>query len=204
MYSSAMSTYSRLHREAGKSSPAVCRDPPHRASVTNHAAASIVPRARTASKPSAKTSRALVGNSSSSHRRSVRMDVLSRDYISTSTSPVSRSSYHTLVGTCRQGHDSVEKDLISLGSWCEIDPPRQRVISPEPPVQAKSRMAVSYLPSPPGTPTIPRLPSPDLAPMALDFQFCACCTGDEEDRVNEFWYMASRKKMDSQCEYKPR
>jgi hypothetical protein len=35
--------------------------------------------------------------------------------------------------------------------------------------------------------------------MAIDTEFCACCGNEEEEnRINEFWYIAGRAKMDSQ------
>ncbi|KAJ3963153.1 hypothetical protein N0V92_000135 [Colletotrichum tropicale] len=52
---------------------------------------------------------------------------------------------------------------------------------------------------PPRAPRIPRLRTPDLAPLSTDVQFFPCL-GDEreEDRVNETWYLAGRERVDSQ------
>ncbi|KAF0318613.1 hypothetical protein GQ607_014164 [Colletotrichum asianum] len=57
---------------------------------------------------------------------------------------------------------------------------------------------------PPRAPRIPRLRTPDLAPLSTDVQFFPCL-GDEreEDRVNETWYLAGRERVDSQRKHYP-
>ncbi|KAK2778827.1 hypothetical protein CKAH01_11601 [Colletotrichum kahawae] len=54
---------------------------------------------------------------------------------------------------------------------------------------------------PPRAPRIPRLRTPDLAPLSTHVQFFPCL-GDEreEDRVNETWYLAGRERVDSQMD----
>ncbi|KAK1998090.1 hypothetical protein LX36DRAFT_681293 [Colletotrichum falcatum] len=56
-------------------------------------------------------------------------------------------------------------------------------------------------PSAPLPPRIPRLRTPEIAPLSTDYQFFPCL-GDEpdEDRINEAWYLAGRDRVLSQME----
>ncbi|GKT52498.1 uncharacterized protein ColSpa_12679 [Colletotrichum spaethianum] len=61
--------------------------------------------------------------------------------------------------------------------------------------------AYTEQPSAPLAPRIPRLRTPDLAPLSTDVQFFPC-HGDEaeEDRINEAWYLAGRERVHSQMD----
>ncbi|KAM5372542.1 hypothetical protein ACJZ2D_007442 [Fusarium nematophilum] len=50
----------------------------------------------------------------------------------------------------------------------------------------------------PMTPRESRLSTPDLAPLCTHYEFCKCCSNEDEDKINEEWYLASKAKMDSQ------
>ncbi|OLN81495.1 hypothetical protein CCHL11_10313 [Colletotrichum chlorophyti] len=54
------------------------------------------------------------------------------------------------------------------------------------------------VPSAPMAPRIPRLHTPDLAPLSTDIQFFPCHDEEVEDRINETWYLAGREKIDKQ------
>ncbi|EEY23795.1 predicted protein [Verticillium alfalfae VaMs.102] len=88
----------------------------------------------------------------------------------------------------------IEDDLASIGSWSHDEPasgegtpaPAWSVCPPE-------------APSPPRTPWIPRLATPELSPLATDFEFCHCHGNDVcEDRINDVWYLSSRARVDAQ------
>ncbi|KAG7137029.1 hypothetical protein HYQ45_005535 [Verticillium longisporum] len=91
----------------------------------------------------------------------------------------------------------IEDDLASIGSWSHDEPVSGggKMITPTwsgcPP----------EAPSPPRTPWIPRLATPELSPLATDFEFCHC-HGNEvcEDRINDVWYLSSRARVDAQVE----
>lgn len=75
---------------------------------------------------------------------------------------------------------------------------RQTVLSGPSRVINNSKAAASrYLPSPPPTPTISRLDTPDLEPLVKADRFCLCCPRDEAEALSES-YRAGRVKMDSQ------
>jgi hypothetical protein len=84
--------------------------------------------------------------------------------------------------------DSSERTGAALGSAFQLPE------APTPPLEARDSTTPL---TPPRTPLIPRLMTPDLAPMALDAEFCPCC-GNEEDCINANWYLAGRSKMDAQ------
>ncbi|TDZ33096.1 hypothetical protein C8035_v006030 [Colletotrichum spinosum] len=55
--------------------------------------------------------------------------------------------------------------------------------------------------SPPRAPRISRLRTPDIAPLSTDVQFFPCLGNeDEQDRVNEAWYLAGRERLDAQID----
>ncbi|CAM1504541.1 Fc.00g021320.m01.CDS01 [Cosmosporella sp. VM-42] len=84
-------------------------------------------------------------------------------------------------------------DLDGLGSWFKSDTIDDKKLPDELLYRAM-----------PMTPQPPKLPSPNLAPLCMDYEFCPCCEddctccGSEDDRINKIWYLSGRGKMDSQ------
>ncbi|PNH46582.1 hypothetical protein VD0004_g1539 [Verticillium dahliae] len=90
----------------------------------------------------------------------------------------------------------IEDDLASIGSWSHDEP----VSDEGKPAPAWSGCPPEA-PSPPRTPWIPRLATPELNPLATDFEFCHCHGNDVcEDRINDVWYLSSRARVDAQVE----
>ncbi|KAH6877156.1 hypothetical protein B0T10DRAFT_194325 [Thelonectria olida] len=96
--------------------------------------------------------------------------------------------------------DSLDNQVAMTGSWCDqtatdkIEHPPELMDSP------KYFWGNDWRPP---TPTEERLPTPDLPPLCTHYEFCTCCRNEkdkinEEDRINEVWYIASRAKMDDQ------
>ena len=94
--------------------------------------------------------------------------------------------------------------LLHVGSWCDPSPQRPARLSTEVDSysghRARGRMVESRGRASSGD---SRLATPDLAPLSSDFVFCSCCDDDEEDMINETWYLAGRAKMDAQRETPP-
>ena len=87
-------------------------------------------------------------------------------------------------------------DLDCIGSWCRSDTLNED--------RRRDNFLHQVMPM---TPRPQKIPSPDLAPLSMDYVFCPCCEeedcagcGKEEDRVNKIWYLYDRAKMDSQRE----
>ena len=110
--------------------------------------------------------------------------------------PVSRRRAARVAGEVVIARDP---SLWSIGSWCEQEPPRERKLAlPEAPMPPSESRYQRGLITPPLTPIISRLSTPDIEPIALPVEFCACC-GDPEDKINDIWYLTGRSKIDSQC-----
>jgi len=91
--------------------------------------------------------------------------------------------------------------MSSIGAWSEPSPYRALQLPPDVFEDARAKGSQPSLPTPPMTPDIGRLGTPDLAPMAFDVEFCAC--GDcQEDCVSDTWHLAGRDKYDVQCKYR--
>lgn len=102
-------------------------------------------------------------------------------------------------------HRRLTETTLSLGSSHSKERRRPREIQKWHPVPlgsnrdgAESKVSVSNcLPSPPPTPTIPRMDTPELDPFVEREHFCLCCRGEpgETDKAS---YQSGRSKMDSQ------
>ncbi|KAI5458234.1 hypothetical protein BGZ63DRAFT_466762 [Mariannaea sp. PMI_226] len=92
--------------------------------------------------------------------------------------------------------NSKNPSMNMLGSWCNINPTNSLIQTS--PLDDYTGGKDFWLDEwHPLTPREERLPTPDLAPLCTDFEFCPCCQ-NEEDSINEFWYMKSKAKMDDQ------
>ena len=93
-------------------------------------------------------------------------------------------------------HDKPVEDFSSMGAWAPSYTGRQSSVHLD--VERGQKRQRSPL-SPPPTPRQHRLATPELAPMAHDYAFCACDEG--RDPINGFWHITkAEKKMDSQRE----
>ncbi|RBQ66848.1 hypothetical protein VDGD_06192 [Verticillium dahliae] len=91
---------------------------------------------------------------------------------------------------------SMRLEPASIGSWSHDEP----VSGEGKPTPAWSGCPPEA-PSPSRTPWIPRLATPELSPLATDFEFCHCHGNDVcEDRINDVWYLSSRARVDAQVE----
>lgn len=88
-------------------------------------------------------------------------------------------------------------DFDSFGSWVQPDSVMGENWRNK--QSAHQNFPVVDLMLPPATPQPHRLPSPDLQPMATDYEFCACCE-DQDAKINEFWYLAGKARVDAQGE----
>ncbi|KPM44592.1 hypothetical protein AK830_g1912 [Neonectria ditissima] len=98
-------------------------------------------------------------------------------------------------GSHRPEQEPLDPKVAMIGSWCN-DQARYTVASAEL-FAVENDVLVSndwY----PRTPRKSGLSTPELGPMSMDYEFCACCK-NEEDRINETWYMTSKVKMEDQC-----
>lgn len=112
--------------------------------------------------------------------------------LSTEDGPVEVLTHRGSVLADKRG----ESDLNFLGTWCGKD---FELFGDEDASHVERHQMAQELSS--MTPQGFRLPTPELAPMCTEYEFCTCCEhGDEEARINEVWYLARRAKMDAQCE----
>ncbi|KAF7562459.1 hypothetical protein G7046_g1684 [Stylonectria norvegica] len=89
-----------------------------------------------------------------------------------------------------------ESDFSYLGSW---DRPRTS-LEQEPRETADGRgRKSSFGSSPVGAPRAQKLATPQMVPMSTDYEFCSCCE-DEQDRINETWYLSGKARVDTQSE----
>ncbi|KAF4469835.1 hypothetical protein FALBO_3275 [Fusarium albosuccineum] len=106
------------------------------------------------------------------------------------------ASIHPLDGGW-SSHLSRDEGLQYTGSWCHSAPRDSIETKSGLSDAADDILAEDWRPR---TPRESRLPTPDLAPISTDFEFCPCHQRDEgEDvRINEEYYFVSRSKMDIQ------
>ncbi|POR33304.1 Uncharacterized protein TPAR_06495 [Tolypocladium paradoxum] len=84
-----------------------------------------------------------------------------------------------------------------LGSWCDETPASHKMS----PCEMSSDLGRCLAPmTPPKTPSPPRLPVPELSPMAMSFEFCLCCD-DEDGRIGETWQMTARAEGDAKLNW---
>ncbi|KAL6401717.1 hypothetical protein AUP68_15596 [Ilyonectria robusta] len=98
-------------------------------------------------------------------------------------------------GFPRVEQEHLDSKVAMIGSWCNTDL-THAIVSPKDLFEyEKDALLDDWHPR---TPRECRLSTPDLAPLCMDYEFCACCQ-NEDDRINETWYMTSKVKMEDQC-----
>ncbi|KEZ45932.1 hypothetical protein SAPIO_CDS1316 [Scedosporium apiospermum] len=87
-----------------------------------------------------------------------------------------------------------ETGFLSMGAWCEPRPARDEALVLD--GYARGADGTSAW-TPPATPYIGRLNTPPLSPMAYDTEFQPRRHEEQqEDSINENWYLARKSKMD--------
>jgi hypothetical protein len=175
-------------RESGRRRPVTTRSGKSRDSAANHA------KSRTPEESGHQIQ--VSGRAKPSKKDSSRSTV---NTLNASPAPSRRDRARSsrFVESSRTAHS-----MTSIGAWSESSPYR----APQLPQEvfeetraSRAKMTLPALPTPPMTPDIGRLGTPELAPMAFDVEFCACCDC-EDDWVSDAWHLAGRDKYDVQCE----
>ncbi|KAH7166304.1 hypothetical protein EDB81DRAFT_283473 [Dactylonectria macrodidyma] len=91
--------------------------------------------------------------------------------------------------------EPLDGDVAMIGSWCTSDLDHPAAHPNDFFETEKDALLDDWYPR---TPRESRLPTPDLAPLCMHYEFCTCCR-NEEDRINENWCMIPRAKLDDQC-----
>jgi len=90
-----------------------------------------------------------------------------------------------------------ETGFLSMGAWCEPRPARDEALVVD--GYARGADGTSAW-TPPATPYIGRLNTPPLSPMTYDTEFQPRRHEEQqEDSINENWYLARKSKMDMKC-----
>ncbi|KAH7140099.1 hypothetical protein B0J13DRAFT_557197 [Dactylonectria estremocensis] len=90
--------------------------------------------------------------------------------------------------------EPLDTNVAMIGSWCTTNLEHPAAHPNDLFETEKDALLDDWYPI---TPRESRLPTPDLAPLCMHYEFCTCCQ-NEEDRINENWYMTSRAKINDQ------
>lgn len=99
----------------------------------------------------------------------------------------------------RKKQRSTGSDISHAGSWCHELPEPDLDLSGD---LMGGHFSTNFAGRPPTVPSPPgfRLPTPDIAPLCTDIEFCLCCDAGNRDvdAINDTWALRRKSKMDSQ------
>ncbi|PKS08309.1 hypothetical protein jhhlp_005253 [Lomentospora prolificans] len=97
---------------------------------------------------------------------------------------------------------SSQMGFQSIGAWCDsYTQSEEALVIEENACDGYAGYANAPVPTPPQTPFIGRLDTPDLSPiMPFDTEFQICWDEEQEDRINETWCFSRQSKTEWQLD----